>query len=52
MAVHFCICVSANTNQTICIQELDSTSDTVNLKVSLMDQLEQLKLPWIATMDL
>ena len=42
MAMHFCICVLANTNQTICIQELDSTSETVNLKVSLMDQLEQL----------
>ena len=42
MALHFCICVSVNTNQIICIQELDSTSETVNLKVSLMDQLEQL----------
>ena len=42
MAVHFCICVSANTNQALCSQELDSTSETVNLKVSLMDQLEQL----------
>ena len=42
MAVHFCICVLANTNQTICIQELDSTSETVNLKVSVTDQLEQL----------
>ena len=34
-AIHFCICVSANTNQTICVQELDSTSETINLKVSL-----------------
>ena len=42
MVVHYCICVSANTNQTICIQELDWTSETVNLKVSLTDQLEQL----------
>ena len=42
MAIHFCICVLTNTNQTICIQELDSTSETVNLKVSLTDQLEQL----------
>ena len=41
-AVHFCVCVSANTNQTICSQELDSTSETVNLKVSSTDQLEQL----------
>ena len=41
-AVHFCICVSANTNQTIFIQELDLTSVTVNLKVSSMDWLEQL----------
>ena len=41
-AVHFCICVSVNTNQTICVQELDSTSETINLKVSLTDQLEQL----------
>ena len=40
--VHFCICVSANTNQTICIQELDLTSETVNLKVSSTNQLEQL----------
>ena len=29
-AVLFCICVSANTNQMICIQELDLTSETVN----------------------
>ena len=42
MAVHFCICVLAYINQAICIQELDSTSETVNLKVSSMDQLEQL----------
>ena len=42
MAMHFCIFVSANTDQTICVQELDSTSETVNLKVSLTDQLEQL----------
>ena len=42
MAMHFCICVSANTNQTICVQELDLTSETINLKVSLTDQLEQL----------
>ena len=42
MAVHFCIFVLANTNQTICVQELDSTSETVNLKVSLTHQLEQL----------
>ena len=42
MVVHFCICVSANTNQTICVQELDSTSETINLKVSLTDWLEQL----------
>ena len=42
MAMHFCICVSANTNQTICVQELDLTSETVNLKVSSMDWLEQL----------
>ena len=41
-AMHFCIFVSAKTNQTICVQELDSTSETVNLKVSLTDQLEQL----------
>ena len=40
--MHFYICVSANTNQTICIQELDLTSETVNLKVSLTDWLEQL----------
>ena len=38
-AVHFCIFVSANTNQAICVQELDSTSETVNLKVSLTDHL-------------
>ena len=42
MAVHFCIFVLANTNQTICVQELDSTSETVNLKVSSTDWLEQL----------
>ena len=42
MAVHFCIFVSANTNQTICVQELDLTSETVNLKVSLTYQLEKL----------
>ena len=42
MAMHFCICVSANTKQTICIEELDLTSETVNLKVSLTSQLEQL----------
>ena len=42
MAVHFCICVSANTNQTICVQELDSTSETINLKVSSTDRLGQL----------
>ena len=41
-AVHFCICVSANTSQTICVQELDSASETINLKVSLTDWLEQL----------
>ena len=41
-AVHFCICVLANTKQTICVQELDSTSKTINLKVSLTNQLEQL----------
>ena len=40
--MHFCICVLANTNQTICIQELDLTYETVNLKVSSTDQLEQL----------
>ena len=44
-AVHFCICVSANTNQTICIQELYLTSETVNLKVFLTNQLEQLIMP-------
>ena len=42
MAVHFFICVLANTNQTICVQELDLTSETINLKVSLTDWLEQL----------
>ena len=42
MAIHFCICVSAKTNQTICVQELDSTSETINLKVSSTDWLEQL----------
>ena len=42
MAMYFCTFVSANTNQTICVQELDSTSETVNLKVSLTDQLEHL----------
>ena len=42
MAVHFCICVSANTNQTICVQELDLTSETINLKVFLTNHLEQL----------
>ena len=42
MAIHFCICVLANTNQTICVQELDSTSETINLKVSLTNRLEQL----------
>ena len=41
-AVHFCIFVLANTNQTICVQELDLTSETVNLKVSSTDHLEQL----------
>ena len=41
-AAHFCISVSANTNQTICVQELDSTSETVNLKMSLTNWLEQL----------
>ena len=41
-AIHFCICISANTNQTICIQELNLTSETINLKVSLTDWLEQL----------
>ena len=46
MAVHFCICVSANTNQTICIQELDLTSETVNLKVSSTNQLE-----WLIMLD-
>ena len=40
--MHFCIFVLANTNQTICVQELDLTSETVNLKVSLTIQLEQL----------
>ena len=33
-AVHFCIFVSANTNQTICVQELDLTSETFNFNVS------------------
>ena len=42
MAIHFCICVLANTNQTICVQELYLTSETINLKVSLTDRLEQL----------
>ena len=42
MAIHFCSCVSANTNQTICVQELDSTSETINLKVSSTNWLEQL----------
>ena len=42
MVIHFCICVLANTNQTICVQELDLTSETINLKVSLTDWLEQL----------
>ena len=42
MATHFCIFVLANTNQTICVHELDLTCETVNLKVSLTDQLEQL----------
>ena len=42
MAVHFCICVLANTNLTICVQELDLTSETVNLKVSSTDWFEQL----------
>ena len=42
MAMHFCICVSANTNQTKCIQELDLTSEAVNLKVSSTNWLEQL----------
>ena len=42
IAVHFCICVSAKTNQTIFVQELDSTSETINLKVSLTIWLEQL----------
>ena len=32
-AVHYCVFVLANTNQTICVQELDSTSETVNVKV-------------------
>ena len=41
-AVYFCIFVLANTNQTICIQELDLTSEAVNLEVSSSDQLEQL----------
>ena len=41
-AKYFCIFVSANTNQTICVQELNSTSETFNLKVSLTNQLEQL----------
>ena len=41
-ALHFCNFLSANTNQTICVQEFDSTSETLNLKVSLADQLEQL----------
>ena len=40
--LHFCIFVSANTNQTICVQELDSTFETVNLKVSSTNQLKQL----------
>ena len=40
--VHFCIFVLANTNQTICVQELDLTSETVNLKVSSTNRLEQL----------
>ena len=42
MVMHICIFVLANTNQIICVQELDLTSETVNLKVSLTDQLEQL----------
>ena len=42
MAVYFCICVSANKNQTICVQDLDLTSQTINLMVSLTDWLEQL----------
>ena len=37
MAIHFCIYVSANTNQ-----ELDSTSEIINLNLSLTDWLEQL----------
>ena len=41
-AMHFCIFVLANTNQTICVQELNLTSETVDLKVSLTDRLEQL----------
>ena len=41
-AMHFCICVLANTNQTICLQELDLTSEIVILKVSSTNQLEQL----------
>ena len=40
MAIHFCICVLANTSQAICVQELDSTSETIHLKVSLTNQLE------------
>ena len=43
-AIHLCICVSANTNQTICVQELDSTFETINLKVSSTNQLEQLNM--------
>ena len=41
-AVNFCICVLANTNQTICVHELGLTSKTVNLKVSSTNWLEQL----------